>query len=339
MPLMFVSIALAGALTRGSVSQDDMPPARFSGRIIDEASAPVAGAQVLLVPDPRRPMARPPVQAVSDQDGRYAFARVVPGRYRVEAQKPGFVRPGDPVRVTLASGQTLDGVNVFLLRDGAIAGRIFDPAGRPLAEVRVMAPSRLHVRGGADRFVPAGQGFGTSERGEFRITGLLPGSYYVSAAPRMRTALETVEPSGTAQIATFYPGTRDASTARTVTVASGQTVADVEFRLELAAAFVVSGIAIDDDGRPAAGVHVEITEEPRGAGAMPGTIGVTRTDEDGRFEVGNVPSGAFLVIAMLPLAGGVDRGLQPGTSPSQVHIAVANGNLTYVRIGVQRHIR
>ena len=192
MPLMFVSIALAGALTRGLVSQDDMPPARFSGRIIDEASAPVAGAQVLLVPDPRRPMARPPVQAVSDQDGRYAFARVVPGRYRVEAQKPGFVRPGDPVRVTLASGQTLDGVNVFLLRDGAIAGRIFDPAGRPLAEARVMALRRLHVRGGADRFVPAGQGFGTSERGEFRITGLLPGSYYVSAAPRMRTAFNEV---------------------------------------------------------------------------------------------------------------------------------------------------
>jgi hypothetical protein len=54
---MFVSIALAGALTRGSVSQDDMPPARFSGRIFDKTRAPVADAHVLLLPAPRRPMA------------------------------------------------------------------------------------------------------------------------------------------------------------------------------------------------------------------------------------------------------------------------------------------
>ena len=104
-------------------------------------------------------------------------------------------------------------------------------------------------------------------------------------------------------------------------------------------AFVVSGIAVDDDGRPAAGVTIEVAETPRGAGAMPGTIGVTRTDDDGRFEIGNVPSGMYTVIAMPPISSSVEHGLQPVTPPTQIHVTVANSDLTDVRLVVQRRVR
>ncbi|MBI3491892.1 MAG: carboxypeptidase regulatory-like domain-containing protein [Acidobacteria bacterium] len=243
MPLMLVGFALIAALTCdvpktagtcGSASQDEVSPVRLSGGVFDEANAPVAGARVLLLPEPRQPMTGPPPQTMTDLDGRFSFARVPPGQYRVDTQKPGFVRMADVVslpRIDLAAGQAIDGVVLYLRRGGVITGRVLDPGGQPLAEARVMAVRRLTAKGSPDRLVPAGQGGVTNDLGEFRIIGLLPGAYYVSAAPRMPTAFETPGRSATTMIATFFPGTPGASGAQAVTVASAQTVPDIIFRL------------------------------------------------------------------------------------------------------------
>ena len=112
------------------------------------------------------------------------------GRYSLNASKTGFIalsygqrRPlqaGTPLQ--LAEGQQLKGVELRLPRGGAISGHIFDEDGEPMpaATVRLM---RYEYLQGDRRLVPVGTDQ-TDDRGQYRIWGLNPGEYYVSAIGR-----------------------------------------------------------------------------------------------------------------------------------------------------------
>jgi hypothetical protein len=60
--------------------------ARIDGRVTDGAGTPVAGAEVVLVPEP--PLSENLMlfaNATSREDGRFSAARLAPGRYRAYA--------------------------------------------------------------------------------------------------------------------------------------------------------------------------------------------------------------------------------------------------------------
>src|SRR5262245_25890584 len=97
-PLMFVAFAV-------TLAQQAAVPrhAVLSGTVLDAGSnTPVAGARVILIssgrgPEPGRPAE--PLVATTDQNGRYRFDALEPGRYRVSVQKAGFapmLGPGAP---------------------------------------------------------------------------------------------------------------------------------------------------------------------------------------------------------------------------------------------------
>ena len=72
----------------------------------------------------------------------------------------------------------------------------------------------------------------TDDRGEFRLFGLAPGSYFVSAADPAFTSVSTAK--GVLHYSsTYYPGTALADQARTVNVTAGGDAPRIEFRLKL----------------------------------------------------------------------------------------------------------
>ena len=81
--------------------------------------------------------------------------------------------------------------SLHLQKGGVIAGRVLDVNGEPMADARVMALRRIDsnpaARGGvAPRLMPApGQGQQTNDIGEFRVSGLAPGEYFIAASPRL----------------------------------------------------------------------------------------------------------------------------------------------------------
>ena len=57
-----------------------MPAATISGRVVDAAGRPVAGATVYTV---SAPVPMPDIAALTDGDGRFSVAAPVPGRYEI----------------------------------------------------------------------------------------------------------------------------------------------------------------------------------------------------------------------------------------------------------------
>ena len=174
----------------------------------------------------------------TDADGRYEFAELPAGRYSVSATKGGYVtlqagqrRPfelGNPV--TLGDGQTLTNVDLALPRGSVIAGRITDEFGEPIAMAQVQAQRYQYGPGGQRRLTFAGGPFiMTDDLGQFRLYGLMPGEYIVSAGVRqmgMAVGAGSANDSSEGYAPTFYPGTISAADAQPVTVGLGAGAVD-----------------------------------------------------------------------------------------------------------------
>ena len=133
--------------------------------------------------------------ATTDQQGRFEIKELPAGRYTMTASKGGFVslqygqrRPSESgTPIELGDGQTIDKIAIALPRGSVLGGRITDEFGEPVANASVSA-WRYGYAGGARRMMPAGQNSRdtTDDQGQFRLFGLPPGDYYVSATLRDR---------------------------------------------------------------------------------------------------------------------------------------------------------
>ncbi len=195
-------------------------------------------------------------------------------------------------------------VEIALERAGAIAGRITDGSGEPLAQVRVTALRRLgHVNRppNAPPLVPAGAGAQTNDLGEFRLFNLPAGEYLVQAQPPFDRGAATAP---LMMVETFFPGTTEAEGAQRVVVAAGQTVANIDIRMLTAKAFSISGVVVDEAGAPVAGAMLQLTRDSHDTPFPPrlGPLAGNRTDQAGRFTLTNVRAGTYALVAMPPVA-------------------------------------
>ncbi len=302
--------------------------AGVTGRVLEtDTKRPVPGAQVSLVPEarPQGGVFAPPraERAETDANGVYRFENLEAGRYRLMVQRAGFAiqgfPPSPPPAVQVLPGQIQTAPDVLLERGGVIAGRVMDHAGQPLAEARVMAmrPSP-RGRGNAPILLPVGSSAQTNDLGEFRLYSLPAGEYYVQMAPLPNPdfAGGGGTPPETAPAATFYPGTADPASAQAIAVAAGQTVQDIVFSAVVVPVFQVSGIVVDENGAPVADAMIMLMPD-RSSGALPfGPPARARADREGRFRVANVPSGAYMANASVPVVLSSDAGRGSGAGVS-----------------------
>ena len=288
---------------------------RISGRVtLAGASTPIAGARVILIPAqrPTGPMAMPP-QTITDQDGRYEFdgvrraatawtcRRPASRRCSRSARAPAR-RPLPSSRSERASASTASIASCRRARSSPARSSIRAASRWPTRMIMVMRHVE-HAGAGAAcrrRMMPAG-GLGqqTNDLGEFRVSGLAPGEYYVAAMPRpaMLDGRHRPEPppvsdgAGRRSRARSIPGTTDEAAAQPLAVAAGAEVGNINFAMQTVAAFRVSGIVVDESGNPVANAMVMLTGDPA-AGSM-GPVGNARTADDGRFVMNDVPPGTY----------------------------------------------
>ena len=292
--MLIVGLVLAFSLVASpsatAAPQVRDPNARAFGRVVEEGTnAPVAGARVVFVF-----RGRSRLQTETDRDGRYTFDELEPGPYRMTVQKAGYVPLDGSTIPTLwvVAGQAAEVMTVSLQKGGVITGRILDSLGEPMVDISVRA-----VKPGAaiDRMSEANR---TNDLGEFRLFGLAPGRYMVVASPR---PFGTDALSRTMVSSTFFPGTPDPSTAQVLTLTAGQTITGIEFRTVMTSTFKVSGIVVDDLGKPFAGATVMLAGDSRASGGIAaGQVGGARSDALGRFAIDNVPAGMFYATATAP---------------------------------------
>lgn len=243
--------------------------------------------------------------ATTDAQGRFEIKELPAGRYTVTASKAGFVslqygqrRPlesGTPI--DLADKQVLDKLVIGLPRGSVISGRITDEFGEPVANAVVTA-LRYGYAAGARRLLPgAGQNSRdtTDDQGQFRLFGLSPGEYVVSAAFRSGGG-EITDPAGepTGYASTYYPGTPNVAEAQRVTVAIGQEQSNVTFALIATRLVRVTGAVVNAQGVPVGnGMVMLAPAAARLGGAMLQTTS-GRIDGSGQFRIPNVAPGRYL---------------------------------------------
>jgi hypothetical protein len=296
-----------------------------------DTGAPIRRAQVRV----SAPEAQDTRITTTDAQGRFELKELAGGRYTVTASKGGFVtlqygqrRPSERgTPVDLPAGQTIEKVVIGLPRGSVIAGRIVDEFGEPLTGAQVSVLRYAYVNG-TRQLRPAGQGNRTDDQGAFRIFGLSPGEYYVTATLRddrggPRQIADDEPSSGYAP--TYYPGTTTAAEAQRVTVNLGEEVNGVAFGLTLVPLARVSGRVIGPAGMAPTGPVLAVPDDMLRVGG--GGVRTGQIRADGSFEIVGLAPGRYALQ--------VGRGRRPTNDlVGRTSVVVAGANVDNVSIAL-----
>ncbi|MBO0800512.1 MAG: carboxypeptidase regulatory-like domain-containing protein, partial [Blastocatellia bacterium] len=162
----------------------------------------------------------------TDEKGNFRFTSLAPRLYRVAVyETKGFAVQPPPAaeKQELHYYRIGDNVTITLIRGGVITGRVTTADGEPITGVYVGATMVRDADGFKTRGLYSSRSRRTDDRGIYRLYGLAPGTYIVSAGSQGYTVAENI-------VTTYYPSsTRD--TATDVTVANGGEATGIDIRL------------------------------------------------------------------------------------------------------------
>jgi hypothetical protein len=301
--------AVEGIITRAG-SGEPLANAQVT-LIATSAAAAAFGPDLAADRHPAR-VALPP--ATSDRNGRFAFANVPAGTYRISVARNGYVRQeygqrvfgGQGRTITVATGQEIRDVAVQLVPAGNLSGVVRDPSGEPIPGAQVQLLRFTYNQAGARTFQVAG-GDRSNDRGEYRVYWVTPGRYYVivnaDAAARGAALVagsgspnETV---GRPYPTTFYPGTTDSAQASILEISPGAEMS-VDVAVPEHDVFHVTGRVVDSrTGQPPTSAAISIVR--RGQAGMPLSLAgaaASYNAADGTFDISEVPAGLYWVRAI-----------------------------------------
>jgi len=131
--------------------------------------------------------------ALTTAEGKFSFRNIPPGRYSLAAMRVGYLRVEYGQRgpntagtvVEIRAGQTLRDIRLAMIPTAAISGRVFDGTGEPAVNAQMHA-WKVSYAEGYRKLVPVTSQV-TNDLGDYRLFGLPPGLYYVSAQPEPRS--------------------------------------------------------------------------------------------------------------------------------------------------------
>jgi hypothetical protein len=311
--------------------QEQRPTALVTGKVMcSDTQRPARFAMVMLI-GTEQVSAQPRggmnfgrrLNARTDLDGNFAV-QAEAGDYYVTAMDTGYASTVAEIAARLPSGATeaemlaaipqvhvADGsggtVNLTIDRGAVISGKLQWDDGSPATgvSVNVMSSSMMTSGNGlsdVSRVVMQlgggfnGGGFQNSDdRGEFRVSGLAPGSYLVRATVMTPSVEQPRRGSGQPMTAvTFYaPGKIRRSEAQTITLKSGEERDDVVFALNLAGLHTVSGQVGATGSETVASGFVRVADTQDSSFSRQAMI-----QPDGSFALQWIPPGSYTLSVM-----------------------------------------
>jgi hypothetical protein len=242
--VLLMSTVASGQEPPAKPAQDGTIGGRIGGLVVAaDTGFPLAGASISINSTTQASTAVPsgsqPVTTAVD--GSFEFAGVPAGSVTLRVTRAGYFLNG-ATTVFVRDRQRV-AVTLSMNRGGAITGRIVGEFGEPVAGVQVQGHRHEYVEDGSRSSVPAGVNDLTDDLGEFRLYGLLPGDYIVTAGGRNAALWAFNIPGEVASPPTYYPGTLNAAEARTVSLGPGQETS-VQFPLLTGRVASISGRVI-----------------------------------------------------------------------------------------------
>jgi hypothetical protein len=216
-------------------SAERVPLGSVTGRVIDsESKRPIGGAklQMLGLQHGRNGT------TTADLNGEFGFDKLPAGSYMFLASADGY-RDGPTSQIDVSAGASLT-IELTLIPEAGIAGRVVDEESRrPVAGITVKA-LREHRDFGSRRVTEAGHGI-TNKAGEYALSGLMPGKYFLVAEPPPADAPRKSPAGGLFPVPTWHPDALHKIDAVPVYVTAGHRYDGTDIHLRKAAGYVVSG--------------------------------------------------------------------------------------------------
>ncbi|MGE5057398.1 MAG: carboxypeptidase regulatory-like domain-containing protein [Acidobacteriota bacterium] len=241
-------------------------------------------------------------------DGAFRIENILPGRYRLFAERTGFLdidkhHGRSEGRVfTLRPGEDVKGLQIRLQAAAVLRGRVTDEDGDPLAGAEVSALRQTFVTGhkhweqvGSER---------TNDLGEYRIANLPPGTVFISVnpPPDFKSLIESAGARGdgksagagdngqaTAYQTTYYPGTPDRSQAMPIQLHAGDEF-PANFSLTPGPSLSIRGQVVNLPPRTSATIMLQSRDFRL-------VTSGTEMHKDGSFVIRDVSPGSYLLLA------------------------------------------
>ncbi len=304
---MLASFLALVCLLQAAPDKKPEPPA-IAGVVVNQKTGdPIKGAQVTLGAENG-----PGVRAQTDAAGRFRFAGLKAGRYTITAERSGFVAPGRRSQyggsgeraISIDEDHGVEDLRVALMPHAVITGRVLDEDGSPMPNVTVEVLDYRYDRAGRRKLMNAG-GARTNDLGEYRISGIRPGSYYLRAAPddfglMAIVGAEMPQASSNERYPPiYYPNAAGTEDASRVKVAAGQELSGMDLRPRKVHTVRVRGKVTGIPAGKESPVFVFIGLQPRlmVLSGMAGGDGALKPDSDGAFEIRGVAAGSYTLFA------------------------------------------
>jgi len=313
--LVFLAVATVSAQQATDTSQSKPPASSaITGRVVNESGQPLPGVAVSVgswgAAGARR--------TATDNEGYFKAEGLDAGVYRIFASSPSYVsetptpwdsnerqpyyRPGDSITIKLIKG-------------GVIAGTVTNAAGDPIVNVVVRAYRVREAEGKTLSTAMSSRERLTDDRGYYRLYGLQPGSYVVSAGGQGQyVSGYAANPYGN-DVPTYAPAsTRDAAVEFVVRLGEEAT-ADIRYR-----------------GEPGHSISGRVSGVQPNPTYIPGVLIVDSTshalvatanamDENRGFQVNGVPDGDYEIAAR---AGGGPNGDASASATKRISVRGAD---------------
>ncbi|MBL8861437.1 MAG: carboxypeptidase regulatory-like domain-containing protein [Planctomycetes bacterium] len=278
--------------------------ATVEGRVLDAQGRPRTGAEIQVHAGLRWDGR---ARATAGADGSYRIERVTPGRVSVSVHMPGDTTWAESKAVHVEEGAVAR-VDFGGPLDGRVLVRGLVRAGQPVAGADV----RFHPMGNPGLEPRAAE---SDAAGRYELRLAEPGKYWA-----------TVSAAGFAGLS------------RQVQIPD---VAEQVLDLDLGSGRI-AGRVLDSEGRPLAGVHVQLGSESRGAEDSGFSGGFAQTEGDGRFDFAGLLPGTYTLEAGLQY-GPAERTthapkrvtgvvLDPGGTRTDLEIRLERGGTLIVRV-------
>jgi Carboxypeptidase regulatory-like domain len=285
-----------GAFSVFAQQQSPLPrtSSKVSGRVLNAIGEKPLKASILLSPrDARRGTA---YWAETDSNGNFVIDDLEPGVYVPMLTRSGFTGDLRPVPLPVHAGQDVTGVIFHMTPAGVITGHLFEEDGDPMrgATVELMADAYVE---GKKQLTPVSE-TQTNSRGDFRLFGLRPGTFYVRA--HSNATFQTQIPAGfvtrtkpdAGQALTYYPSALDPARATPIVLAAGAHLKGIDIQMRRARLYVVRGKDSFDKIQPLLAQLVPLVGDQNYAHRSP----LIKTS--GTFDFHDVLPGSYVIVAI-----------------------------------------
>jgi hypothetical protein len=287
---LLFTVTIAAQQPAGDSTQAKPPASTaITGRVISESGQPLPGVRVSVLGAGTSNGLR----TATDNEGNFRALGLDAGAYRIFVSSPSYVTEIPDPNSSISYYRPGDSATLTLVKGGVIAGTVTNGAGEPLVNATVRV---LRIRDSEGKPIQAGNRSPervTDDRGYYRIYGLQPGSYVVSAGGSTQFFSGAMGMNAYANEAPTYAPASTRDTATEIVVRSGQeAAADIRYRGE-------PGHSIS--GR-VTGVQ---TPQPYGSGVRLTDIeshamisATSATGDDRTFELNGVADGDYEISAL-----------------------------------------